>query len=220
MRTLILHVQLPGTGRVWRKIEIAADQTLEDLHYAIQSAFGWDADHLYSFFMSGKAWDSASEYRLPEDALMEISGDWELEDEAEEEHGPLVAGELQEEERDPLAAFGAMSEQELEDMIVRAAELMGISVETLKELLEQPVEEGDDVERDVRITELGDLNLGVGQEFMYLFDYGDEWRFTVRVHKINEQADEGGTYPRVVQSVGTAPEQYPIWDEEDTYLAP
>lgn len=39
-------------------------QSLHDLHLAIQTAFGWDNDHLYSFFMSGRAWDSASEYAM------------------------------------------------------------------------------------------------------------------------------------------------------------
>ena len=66
MKTYTFHVSIPGTGRVWRKIEMQADQTLEDLHFAIQRAYGWDADHLYSFFMSNQAWDEASEYRLPD----------------------------------------------------------------------------------------------------------------------------------------------------------
>jgi hypothetical protein len=47
------------------------------------------------------------------------------------------------------------------------------------------------------------------QEFMYLFDYGDEWRFKVRVHVINEDADPEAEYPRLVESVGEAPPQYP-----------
>jgi len=38
VKTYTLHVSLPGTGRVWRKIEIRADQTLENLHFAIQRA--------------------------------------------------------------------------------------------------------------------------------------------------------------------------------------
>ena len=52
---------------------------------------------------------------------------------------------------------------------------------------------------------------------MYLFDYGDEWRFKVRVHAIadfrDENADPDAEYPRLVESVGEAPEQYPAWDE-------
>ncbi|MBN1485037.1 MAG: SEC-C domain-containing protein [Chloroflexia bacterium] len=50
---------------VWRTIEIAASQTLEDLHWAIQEAVDFDDDHLYSFFMSGKAWDNETAYSSP-----------------------------------------------------------------------------------------------------------------------------------------------------------
>jgi hypothetical protein len=56
------HRALP---KVWRDIEIAEDQTLEDLHLAIQQAYGWYDDHLYSFYMSSKAWDSSSEIGSP-----------------------------------------------------------------------------------------------------------------------------------------------------------
>lgn len=50
---------------VWRTIEITGDQTLDDLHYAILRAVNFDADHLYSFFMSGEAWDDTTEYASP-----------------------------------------------------------------------------------------------------------------------------------------------------------
>ncbi len=45
----VSHRALPD---VWRDIQLAEDQTLEDLHLAIQDAFLWGDDHLYSFFMS------------------------------------------------------------------------------------------------------------------------------------------------------------------------
>ena len=64
---------------------------------------------------------------------------------------------------------------------------------------------------NVQTTTLEELNLEPKQEFMYLFDYGDEWRFKVRVHAINLDAPEGD-YPRIVESVGEAPEQYPSWE--------
>ena len=57
MRTYTFHVSLPGHGRVWRKLELPADATLETLHFSIQHAYDFGADHLYSFFMSGQAWD-------------------------------------------------------------------------------------------------------------------------------------------------------------------
>jgi Plasmid pRiA4b ORF-3-like protein len=40
--------------KLWRKIKISHNHTLEDLHLAIQKAFNFDNDHLYSFFMDAK----------------------------------------------------------------------------------------------------------------------------------------------------------------------
>jgi hypothetical protein len=69
MKTFIFKVKLRHDKRVWRKIEILGSQTLDDLHKAIQEAYGFDADHLYSYFMSGKAWDhSGYEYHHPDAA--------------------------------------------------------------------------------------------------------------------------------------------------------
>ncbi|MBI2864834.1 MAG: plasmid pRiA4b ORF-3 family protein [Chloroflexi bacterium] len=59
-------VSLTYQKDVWRTIDVRSDQNLEDLHYAIQDAFGWDDDHLYAFFLSGKAWDVSTEYIRPE----------------------------------------------------------------------------------------------------------------------------------------------------------
>lgn len=59
------HVALEWKPEVWRRIEMRGDQTLEDLHYAIQDAFGWDDDHLYSFYLNGKAFDPRTEYCSP-----------------------------------------------------------------------------------------------------------------------------------------------------------
>jgi len=50
----------------WRKIEIAAKHNLHQLHLAIQEAFEFDDDHLYSFFMDNKKW-SYDRYDSPRD---------------------------------------------------------------------------------------------------------------------------------------------------------
>jgi hypothetical protein len=39
---------------VRRVVAVRADQTLDDLHRALQDAFGWSDDHLYSFWLSGE----------------------------------------------------------------------------------------------------------------------------------------------------------------------
>jgi len=58
-------VALDWNKTTWRRIEMRGDQTLDTLHGAIQRAFDWDNDHLYAFFLSGKAWDQNSEYQSP-----------------------------------------------------------------------------------------------------------------------------------------------------------
>ncbi|MBI4499239.1 MAG: plasmid pRiA4b ORF-3 family protein [Chloroflexi bacterium] len=62
-----LKVSLGWNKRVWRVLEILDNQTLEDLHDTILEAFGWDDDHLYSFFLSGRPWDPLPEVTRPYD---------------------------------------------------------------------------------------------------------------------------------------------------------
>ena len=63
--TYVLKVKFKYAKRIWRKIEIAAPQTLDHLHLAIQEAIDWDEDHLYSFFMSNRRGDQTSEFASP-----------------------------------------------------------------------------------------------------------------------------------------------------------
>lgn len=115
---------------LWRRIEMSADDTLLELHYVIQKAYSFDADHLYSFFMDGKAW-SGEKFTCP------------FEDE-----GPHVD--------------------------------------------------------EARIGELG---LRAGQSILYLFDYGDEWRFQVELEEIRKEEPKPRE-PKVIEKKGKAPEQY------------
>jgi hypothetical protein len=56
-------VYAPPDGRqIWRELELSGDQTFGDLGEAIPLAFGFDDPHLWSFFLSGKPWDDATEY--------------------------------------------------------------------------------------------------------------------------------------------------------------
>jgi hypothetical protein len=52
-----------------------------------------------------------------------------------------------------------------------------------------------------------------GDTMLFLFDYGDEWRFPVRLEQVGA-VRKGAKYPHVIDSKGEAPEQYP--DEEDS----
>jgi hypothetical protein len=131
-----------GEPGIWREVELAADQTLAELGEAIPVAFGFDDDHLWSFFLSGKPWDRASEYAR-------------LTDPHDDGRKPGADG-----------------------------------------------------------LPVGDAP--AGKEFLFLFDYGDEWHFGVRRVRTGE-VEPGARYPRVVASQGQAPPQYPDLDDEDEW---
>jgi hypothetical protein len=59
---------------------------------------------------------------------------------------------------------------------------------------------------------LCDLQLFPNQRLTYLFDFGDQWEFTVTVLDVDQQAPIP-LRPVVVESVGDAPEQYPNYDD-------
>jgi len=153
--SLTFRVRLPGyldeddgtrVADVRREIELAANQTLADLGEAIPAAFGFDDPHLWSFFLSGKAWDRATEYAL---------------------------------ESAPDPVFGARA---------RSA-------------------------RRARIRDVPWPGARGRTEFLFLFDYGDEWRFRVTPVRTSDAVDPSAGYPRVVARHGDAPPQYEQPDE-------
>ena len=64
-------------------------------------------------------------------------------------------------------------------------------------------------------TALDDLfPLDKGQKLYYLFDYGDNWRFKISKSRVKPHPPvEGKEYPRVIESTGKNPDQYPECDE-------
>ena len=69
-------------------------------------------------------------------------------------------------------------------------------------------------ERLTKSYKLEKLNLSKGDQFKYVFDFGDEWRFQCKVLR---ELDEQLHTPRVIRSVGESPEQYSEPDEEWEY---
>lgn len=57
------------------------------------------------------------------------------------------------------------------------------------------------------------LRLSKDGKLAYLFDFGDEWRVRLTLRRMT--ADNGESYPRVLESIGEAPPQYPDYDEEE-----
>ncbi len=113
---------------------MSSEDTLHDLHLAIQDAFNFGNDHLYAFYMDNRRF---SDYCF--------------------EH--------------PYSDNGPWADDAV----------------------------------------IGNIDLIVNQQFLYLFDFGDEWHFDVRLVEI--QTDKPILpRPEILQRKGKAPEQYGYYE--------
>jgi hypothetical protein len=138
----------PNCRDIWREIEIAGNQPLTLLGQAIQRAFAFDDDHLWAFFLSGKAWDEKTEYgmKLP---------------------------------------YGDSPPNDAVKTLIRDLPLPGAAGK---------------------------------KEFLFLFDFGDNWEFGVKLIGTSQELHATEAYPRIANSQGEAPPQYPDldeWDDDD-----
>lgn len=58
---------------------------------------------------------------------------------------------------------------------------------------------------------IGKAGLYIRQRILYLFDYGDRWMFDVVLEDIRDKGNS--TEPRVIESKGESPEQYPNYED-------
>ena len=64
---------------------------------------------------------------------------------------------------------------------------------------------------DAKLTSLG---LTPRRKFYYLFDFGDEWWHEITVEQTDAPAEKG-QYPRILETHGASPPQYPDADEDE-----
>ncbi len=64
----------------------------------------------------------------------------------------------------------------------------------------------------VTYTRVGKVFSNIGKKLRFLFDYGDNWWFTIEVLNITT-IKKNIKYPQVLKKVGKAPEQYPPLEE-------
>ena len=67
--------------------------------------------------------------------------------------------------------------------------------------------------KSVKKTKIDGVFNKIGKEMLFLFDYGDEWRFIVELKGI-ESPKQDTKYPLILESVGDAPLQYGEIDED------
>ena len=67
----------------------------------------------------------------------------------------------------------------------------------------------------VKNTKIAEAFPAVGHSLTFLFDYGDDWQFRVKLKGTGKKVAKV-RYPRVVASQGEAPEQYPPDPDEES----
>jgi Plasmid pRiA4b ORF-3-like protein len=72
---------------------------------------------------------------------------------------------------------------------------------------------GESEARSVKRTRIVEAFPTVGAKMTFLFDYGDNWQFRIEVIGQNRK-EPGVKYPRLLKTIGAAPEQYPDPDDE------
>lgn len=125
-------------GKIWRRLSISSESTLEELGGLVRSSVSFDSDHLDRFSFR---------------------------------------------------------------------DAMGRTVE-----IHHPYNDWQDVKRTDEVL-VGDLPLKPGMSMTYLFDFGDNWNFTLLLEEI-QPGNPKRTSNKVIERHGKAPEQYASWDEE------
>lgn len=141
----------PDARLIWREVEVAANQTMDALGWAIPQAFEFDLDHMWSFYLSGKAWDTDTEYA--------VSPDEDI--------------------------FTGITAKDANTTLIRDVPYPG---KTGK------------------------------KEFLFVYDFGDEWHFGVKLLRQNPTIEAKARYPRLVAAQGDSPEEYPysaFMEDED-----
>lgn len=79
------------------------------------------------------------------------------------------------------------------------------------ELFKDVGEEGSPNARGVKKITIAET-FSLDKKLLFLFDYGDEWKFTVEFIS-KEESVYNRKYPFLISKTGKSPEQYPVSDE-------
>jgi hypothetical protein len=239
MKTYTFHVTVEDLPNTWRRVELAEQQTLRDLHVAIQEAFDWDPDDDIAFVVGDKPLEGGDLYDLNFDDwdVDEYDGDWDEDEDGDDEDGevdalidglsPLAVDDMSPSEKleemlallenDPQAR--SQVRQMLIDEMGLPAFMADMMLNSLRSLMGMMSEEqlaammgNKPAAKNAAVTTLESLGLGVDKTMLYVYGE-DDWHFFVRVEAINENAEDTAFYPLLLDGDGPAPEQY--FDEED-----
>jgi hypothetical protein len=233
MKTYTFRISIPDMPSTWRTVELASQQTLRDLHVAIQEALDWDPDDDMAFFVGEDPLGGGEQYTLDfeDDWDDDAAGEDDLSDQdieqLVEDLPPLDLGDtprpqsmqemldLLESDADVRAQVSRMLTEQLGVPSFMVNMLLSNAKSLFAMMPEGMLAEmagGGPEAKDAAAASLESLGLAPGQSLVYVFGE-DDWRFDVRVESANEQAEDDALYPLILDGDGPAPQQY--FDEDD-----
>ncbi len=220
-------------GKPHRLIAIESDETLYDLGITIVESFNFICDHAFGFYDNLRdPYNSKVQYELfaDEDEEEELSEAEEayyqaLAEAGEELKERLVTTVLQLMKDTLLPRVAPHLRKEVEAMIEEEAARIeaGSKAEAdlltiLESISDKPLSEATQAllpflqleepkAHSVKKTRIAEVFPKPGQKMMFVFDYGDDWRFEVELVR-TEPRQSKVRYPCVLERVGKAPRQY------------
>lgn len=76
------------------------------------------------------------------------------------------------------------------------------------------MEDGESDAGSVKQTKVAEVFDAIGKKMLFLFDYGDDWRFQVKLCALGATVPKT-RYPRLLSSAGEAPSQYGLDEDDD-----
>ena len=83
--------------------------------------------------------------------------------------------------------------------------------EAYEAFVDADVEPTNELAKSVERTRISSVFKDVGKKMLFMFDYGQDWRFIVELKEIEENSTE--KLPKILNSIGVAPLQYPPVEE-------
>ena len=179
-------------GAIVREIEMLDSQTLENLHNIIFQSFNRYEEHLYSFtFPGSRAYERL--IRLVPNAARDLC----------------------------MYQFPTSTEHHTDftrDVLQRIIGPLVTETLVKQATVGRPKSYtggGFSKSATAEMTKLSTLGLRVGDQFRYLFDFGDSLQHSISV-EADGPAEPGVEYPRITKRIGLSPPQYPFYSDGES----
>ncbi len=243
MNTYTFRISLADDPSIWRRVQLTGEQSLRDLHIAIQEALDWEPDDDIAFLLGPANGNADTEYIILDD-----EDTYDDDDEDEDEEWLELLSEMQSKEdvkaaldQIPTGDFAGASPQSIEDAIAllesnpqirsQISEALTKQFGIPKFMSDMLLENLSGFQQALEMTELDEKEsllksgnaaqvsldeLTFSAERAMIYVYGDEeWIFDVALDAAEVIDEPQAEYPLILDGNGESPDQFIFWGDAD-----